>query len=104
MMISYIVRPLLGFPVRWVTEITHITEGEYFVDEQRIGPYALWHHEHHIRPNRNGTSMLDRITYAPPLGWLGALVHPILVRPKLDAIFDYRHQALERLYGRNDTD
>lgn len=98
-MITYTVRPLLGIPLTWVTEITHIQPDRYFVDEQRRGPYALWHHEHHVGEERGGTRMTDRITYAPPLGWLGDAVHPLLIRPKLESIFNHRHQVLEGLFG-----
>lgn len=99
MMIAYTVRPLFGIPLQWVTEITHIREGSYFVDEQRMGPYALWHHEHWVEPEGEGTRMMDRITYAPPLGWLGRLAHPLLIRPKLNEIFSYRRRALENRFG-----
>jgi len=39
--IQYIVKPLFGIPMKWVTEITHVVDKKYFVDEQRFGPYAL---------------------------------------------------------------
>lgn len=68
MIISYKVRPLLGIATDWVTEITHVQEGVFFVDEQRIGPYALWHHQHRLEPSAGGTIMLDTITYQPPSG------------------------------------
>jgi ligand-binding SRPBCC domain-containing protein len=72
MMIQYRVTPLLGIALTWLTEITHVQEGEYFVDEQRAGPYALWHHEHHFKDLGDGrTEMLDRVIYAPPFGLLG---------------------------------
>ena len=97
--IKYIVTPVLGIPTQWVTEITHVKEGEYFVDEQRFGPYALWHHKHFIRPIKNGVEMEDIIDYKIPLGILGQMVHPIVVKPKLKEIFDYRRQKLTKLFG-----
>lgn len=98
--ITYIVKPLLGIPLRWCTEITHVEEGQYFVDEQRAGPYSLWHHQHHIRPIKGGTEMEDIVHYQAPLGLIGEMVTPLLVTPKLEAIFEYRFQALERMFGK----
>ncbi len=97
--IEYTVSPLLGIPMRWVTEITHVREGSYFVDEQRVGPYAIWHHEHFFESVPGGVKMTDVVHYKVPLGILGNLVHPWLVRPKLEQIFSYRWAANERLFG-----
>lgn len=97
--IQYIVTPVLGIKTKWVTEITHVKDGEYFVDEQRFGPYALWHHKHFIKEVNGGVEMEDIIDYKVPFGILGQLVHPILVKPKLKEIFNYRKQKLEELFG-----
>lgn len=97
--IQYIVTPVAGIPTKWVTEITHVKEGEYFVDEQRFGPYALWHHKHFIKPIANGVEMEDIVDYKLPFGILGRLAHPILVKPKLKEIFDYRFKKLIELFG-----
>lgn len=97
--IQYIVTPVLGIKTKWVTEITHIKEGEYFVDEQRFGPYALWHHKHFINEIEGGVEMEDIIDYKVPLGFLGQLAHPFLVEPKLNEIFEYRIKKLEALFG-----
>ena len=97
--IQYLVTPVMNIPTKWVTEITHVDEGNYFVDEQRFGPYSLWHHKHFLKPIPNGVEMVDIIDYKIPLGILGQLVHPILVAPKLKQIFEYRKQALIELYG-----
>jgi len=97
--IKYIVTPIMGIPTQWVTEITHIKEGEYFVDEQRFGPYALWHHKHFIRPVKNGVEMEDIIDYKLPFGLLGQMIHPIVVKPKLKEIFEYRQKKLTELFG-----
>lgn len=98
MIITYKVRPLLNIPLTWVTEITHMKEYEYFVDEQRIGPYAFWHHKHFFRQTESGVEMRDLVHYALPLGILGRVAHPLLVEHKLKQIFDYRYQVLDRLY------
>jgi len=98
--LQYIVTPLLNIPLKWVTEITHISEGEYFVDEQRFGPYSLWHHKHFIKPIKNGVEMIDIVDYKVPFGLLGQLVQPFLVRPKLEEIFEYRKNALDSIFGK----
>ena len=98
-LIQYIVTPILGIKTKWVTEITHVVDKEYFVDEQRFGPYALWHHKHFIKAIPGGVEMEDIIDYKVPAGILGQLVHPFLVKPKLDEIFDYRTKKLSDLFG-----
>jgi len=97
--IQYIVTPVFGIPTKWVTEITHVQEGAYFVDEQRFGPYDLWHHKHFINPIKNGVEMIDIVDYKLPLGFLGRIAHPLLVAPKLNEIFEYRKNALTALFG-----
>jgi ligand-binding SRPBCC domain-containing protein len=88
----------MGIKTKWVTEITHVKDKMYFVDEQRFGPYALWHHKHFIKNVEGGIEMEDIIDYKIPFGWLGQLMHPILVKPKLEEIFAYRKQKLEELF------
>lgn len=97
--IQYIVTPILGIKAKWVTEITHIEDKKYFVDEQRFGPYAFWHHKHFIREIPGGVEMEDIIDYKVPMGIIGQLVHPFLVKPKLDEIFEYRRKKLIELFG-----
>ncbi len=97
--IQYIVTPVLGIKTKWVTEITHVKEGTYFVDEQRFGPYALWHHKHFLKEIDGGIEMEDIIDYKLPFGILGQWMHPILVRPKLKEIFEYRKNKLIELFG-----
>lgn len=97
--IQYIVTPVLGIKTKWVTEITHIKNNEYFVDEQRFGPYALWHHKHFIKEIPGGVEMEDIVDYKLPMGILGQWVHPFLVKPKLDEIFEYRRKKLIELFG-----
>ena len=99
MMIEYRVRPLFGIPATWLTEITHVEPGKFFVDEQRIGPYRMWHHEHHFTALGDGkVEVRDRVTYVLPLGWLGELAHPFLVKPQLERIFAYREKAVGELF------
>ncbi|MCF7561866.1 SRPBCC family protein [Sabulilitoribacter multivorans] len=98
--IQYIVTPVLGIKTKWVTEITHVIDKHYFVDEQRFGPYALWHHKHFIKQIDGGVEMEDIIDYKIPFGILGQLAHPILVKPKLEEIFNYRTNKLEELFGK----
>ena len=86
--IQYIVTPLLNIPMKWVTEITHVDHKKFFVDEQRFGPYALWHHKHFFKQVPGGVEMEDIVDYKLPMGMLGQLVHPILVKPRLHQIFD----------------
>jgi ligand-binding SRPBCC domain-containing protein len=97
--IQYIVTPILGIPTKWVTEITHVKDKSYFVDEQRFGPYSLWHHKHFIKEVDGGVEMLDIIDYKIPFGLIGRLANPILVKPKLNEIFDYRKQKLIEFFG-----
>lgn len=97
--IQYTVTPLMSIKTKWVTEITHVKDKEYFVDEQRFGPYALWHHKHFIRELPGGVEMEDIIDYKLPMGFLGQMVHPFLVKPKLNKIFEYRKNKLNDLFG-----
>lgn len=97
--ITYKVSPLLGIKLNWCTEITHVKEGEYFVDEQRFGPYAMWHHEHHIKETPEGMLMTDIIHYKLPFGFLGDIARGLFVKKKLQGIFDYRFEYLEKKYN-----
>lgn len=99
MIIAYTVKPLMNIPMTWVTEITQVRDFEFFVDEQRIGPYILWHHQHHIREVEGGVLMTDIVNYKPPLGVLGDLSNSIIIRKKLDEIFLFRKKKVEQLFG-----
>lgn len=100
LIISYIVKPVLNLPLTWVTEIAHVEAPNYFVDQQLQGPYRFWHHKHFFRSIQNGTEIEDLVHYRLPLGFVGDLFHPFLVRPKLEAIFDFRYKKLEMLFGK----
>ncbi len=97
--IHYKISPFNGITMEWVTEITHVKEKEFFVDEQRFGPYKFWHHKHFFKAVDGGVEMEDIVHYKVPFGFLGKLLHPILVKPKLDEIFRYRKQKLITLFG-----
>ena len=96
---TYNVKPLLGIPLSWMTEITHVVEGRYFVDEQRKGPYKLWHHQHHFKSIEGGVEMTDIVHYRLPLGVLGSLAHGWVVKKELEKIFTYRYQKVAALFG-----
>jgi ligand-binding SRPBCC domain-containing protein len=98
MIISYKVSPLLGIKLNWVTEITHLTENKYFVDEQRVGPYKIWHHQHILEPSNDGTIMTDIVSYKPPLGIIGSLTNS-MIKNKLTEIFDYRNKVLSDIFN-----
>jgi ligand-binding SRPBCC domain-containing protein len=98
MIIRYKVRPVLGIPLAWVSEITHIVEGRYFIDEQRIGPYAMWHHQHLIEPDGDGVMMTDIISYKPPMGFLGSIANWLFIKSQLEDIFAYRKAALDKRF------
>ena len=98
--IEYIVKPLLGIPLYWMTEITHVADEKYFVDEQRFGPYTMWHHQHHFREIKGGVEMIDIVHYKLPLWILGDIANVILVKNQLKGIFDYRFEAVEKRFGK----
>lgn len=101
MIIGYKVSPLLGIKTTWLTEITHVVDKKYFVDEQRIGPYKLWHHQHILEEISDGSVLMkDIVTYQPPFGFLGAIANSILIRKKLNEIFAFRNQAVDKRFGK----
>ncbi len=98
--IEYTVKPLLGIPIYWMTEITHVEDKKYFVDEQRFGPYSLWHHQHHFKETAAGVEMTDIVHYKVPFWILGDIANTILVKKKLKEIFDYRYRVVEERFGK----
>jgi len=97
--IQYGVTPIARIKAKWISEITHLVDGKYFVDLQLYGPYAFWHHKHFIHEIDGGVEMEDIIDYKVPLGILGQIVHPFLVKPKLEEIFRYRQKKLIEIFG-----
>ena len=97
--IDYRIQILPGVKQRWLTEITHCKKNAYFVDEQRIGPYRLWHHLHRFTETDQGVAMIDQVHYAMPFGPLGALARSLFVKRRLDALFNFRRAYLQRKFG-----
>ena len=97
--IQYKVSPLAGLKLRWTTEITIVKDKEYFIDEQRFGPYALWHHKHFFEPTENGVKMTDVVHYALPLGIIGQMMNALVVKNKLNEIFEYRVKAVNQIFN-----
>lgn len=97
-LIEYTVRPILGIPLYWMTEITHVVEGQYFVDEQRFGPYQFWHHQHHFKQVPDGVEMTDIVHYKVPFWFVGDLANSLIVKQKLKRIFDFRLTAVENYF------
>lgn len=100
MIISYKVHPLFGIPVNWVTEITQVKEPNYFVDEQRFGPYKFWHHQHHFKETNEGVEMTDLINYSLPFDPLSRLINSFIVQKKVSDIFSYREKVLEKMFAK----
>lgn len=98
--IAYKVSPILGIKMNWVTEITHIEDKHYFVDEQRIGPYSFWHHKHFLREVEGGVEMYDLLHYRAPFGILGRLANRLMIRRKIEEIFAYRYKKVEDIFGK----
>ena len=97
--ITYKVVPFLGVKTNWVTEITSVKEQEFFIDEQRFGPYKMWHHEHFFESLANGnTLMKDKISYKIPFGFLGAIAQGLFIKSQLTEIFSYRKKTLDKLF------
>ncbi len=99
MFIQYTVKPLLGIPITWVTEITQVNEPHFFIDEQRVGPYAIWHHQHFFKEIPGGVEMTDIVDYRLPLAPFGNFMQPLIIKGKLKRIFDYRKDKMIELFG-----
>ena len=98
--IEYTVKPFLGIPLYWMTEITQVKDKQYFIDEQRYGPYSLWHHQHHFKEIPGGVEMTDIIHYKNPFWIFGRLANTLFVKKQLDGIFDYRFKKVEEMFGK----
>ena len=97
LIISYTVKPILGIKLNWVTEITHIKDKNYFVDEQRSGPYKMWHHEHILEETNDGIIMKDIISYIPPYGIIGLILNKLFIKKQVKEIFQYRTKILDNI-------
>lgn len=96
--IEYKLKPVLGIPVYWMTEITHVENKKFFVDEQRFGPYSLWHHQHHFKEVEGGVEMTDIVHYKIPFWFMGDIANGLFVRRQLNGIFDYRYKKVEEMF------
>lgn len=97
MIISYKVKPVLNIPMTWVTEITHVSEMNYFIDNQKSGPYKYWHHQHLFEETDNGTKMTDILNYAAPGGGFGLMAEKLFIAKRVEGIFKYRTEVLKKL-------
>lgn len=98
--LTYRIAPIARIPLRWMTEITHVVHHEYFVDEQREGPYKMWHHKHAFKAIEGGVEMTDELWYIPPFGFIGRIAQWLFVGKKVKSIFDYRYRILEERFGK----
>ena len=98
-LIEYTVKPVLGIPLYWMTEIIQVKDKEYFIDEQRYGPYKLWHHQHHFKEIPGGVEMTDIVHYKNPYWFIGNIANTLFVKRKLTNIFDYRYKKVVELFG-----
>ena len=101
MIIFYKVSPILKIPTTWVTEIKYVKKNQFFVDEQRLGPYQIWHHEHLFREEKNGVVMIDIISYKLPFGIIGRCVNYLFIKNKLNSIFNYRYEKMNEIFNVN---
>lgn len=100
MLMQLRLKPFLGIPIDWLTEITHIKEKEYFIDEQRVGPFRFWHHEHRVLPIEGGVEIQDTVHYVMPFSIFGRFVHWLFLRKQVENIFIYREETMEKVFGR----
>lgn len=98
MIISYKVHPILGIPFNWVTEITSVKEKNFFIDEQRFGPYKFWHHQHHFKEIDKGVEMQDIVSYALPFDPISRPLNKLIVGNKVKKIFEYREEVLKKMF------
>jgi ligand-binding SRPBCC domain-containing protein len=99
MIITYKVKPLFNIPLRWETEITRVRAPYFFVDNQKSGPFAVWHHQHFFEKHKRGVRMRDEVNYAAPLGLIGKMAEQAIVERRVNEIFDFRSQKLTKLFG-----
>lgn len=99
MLIGYKITPLMGIRMDWLTEITYIEHHKYFIDEQRSGPFSLWHHQHHFRTIERGIEMTDILNYAIPLGPIGRMANSLIVKDRILDIFNFRKLKTQEIFG-----
>jgi len=99
MLIEHRIAPILGIKLGWITEIKHVEHLKYFVDEQRFGPYAMWHHQHHFEAVKEGTQMTDILHYKVPYGPIGSMANALFVEKMIHGIFDHRKEAFDKVFA-----
>ncbi len=98
LLIQYTVSPILGIPMNWVTEITQVKKEAFFVDEQRFGPYKMWHHKHFFKAVEGGTEIRDLVHYVMPFSIFGTIAHGLFVKNQVEDIFEYREKVLREKF------
>lgn len=99
MIITYSVRPILGIKLNWVSEISHLKNENYFVDEQRVGPYKMWHHQHILKETKKGVIMQDIVNYIPPYGFIGQILNKLFIKKKVEKIFEFRNKKMKEIFN-----
>jgi len=102
MIIAYEVSPLLNIKMKWLTEITQVKDKSFFIDEQRMGPYKMWHHQHFFEEQNDGVLMTDIVTYIPPFGIVGNIANAVFIKKQLRNIFDYRYKVMDEKFNKQD--
>ncbi len=97
--IHYTVSPLFGISMKWTSLILDVVKQKCFTDVQVNGPYKYWHHKHIFEKISGGIKVIDKIHYALPFGCIGSILHPILVKNRLDQIFGYRNSKIKEIFG-----
>lgn len=102
MIIAYEVSPILNIKMKWLTEITQVKDKSFFIDEQRMGPYKMWHHQHLFEEQNDGVLMTDIVTYIPPFGIVGNIANAVFIKKQLRNIFDYRYKVMDEKFNEQD--
>lgn len=98
-LITYKVSPFPFMKVQWITEIKQVVHQQFFVDDQIVGPFALWHHQHFFIEKEDGVEMVDEVSYAIPFGFLGRAVNQLFVKKKIRHIFQFRKEVIEEVFN-----
>lgn len=101
MLIEYTVKPLFGISLHWQTEIWKIKKPEMFIDRQLKGPYKVWEHSHEFIQKEKGILMKDAVKYQLPFGIIGRITHSLIVKQKIERIFNYRKEILNKIFTEN---
>ncbi len=101
--IEYTVKPIFNIPMYWMTEISHVEPMKYFIDEQRYGPYEMWHHQHHFKEIEGGIEMTDVVHYKIPFWFFGDIANSIFIKTELERIFEFRSKKVDELFGKYES-